>query len=142
MQQNKENQNPGFSLKSANDSNYKQIVLDHYDSTREVILSATMSRMDKYKVIAAYHSTKLVTGLVLPYVSNSVDNSLSLKDSIIEDLESLDNIVTVNMGIDKRKEVIDLCTKILNNLTPLFTYIGLYVRRTRTGEFKFPDKDE
>lgn len=138
----KETKNPGFSLKSANDSNYKQIVLDHYDSTREVILSATISKLNKSKVLAAYQSTKLVTGLVLPYVSNSIDNSISRKSKIEEDLDDLDSTASniFSSSLQTRQEIIDKCTEILNNLTPLFSYIGLYVRTTKTGSFGYFDK--
>lgn len=137
----KENQ-PGFTLKSANDSNYKQMVLDHYNSTREVILSASISKLNKSKVLAAYQSTKLVTGLVLPYVSNEVDNSSTLKIEIEKLLEELDEDSSkiYNCGMSERYEIIDKCTQVLNKLTPLFTYIGLYVRRTRTGSFGYHEK--
>lgn len=142
MVEQNDNNNNTFSIKSANDSNYKQIVLDHYDSTREVILSATISKLEKSKVLAAYQSTKLVAGLVIPYVSNNQDNSKDLKSSILTNLAELDDLAQniYTSGISSRYEIIDKCTSVLNSLTPLFTYIGLYVRRTRSADFGFVDK--
>jgi hypothetical protein len=135
-----------ITFKSVNDITYKGLVLENYNATKSIIIAAAQDRFAKDKVTSCYLAVNSLANMILPFVADDPYKPyvMTLKEGIVLNLKELkdqyDDVWT--MGITERANYVSKCESVLSSLPPLFSFIGLYVRTTVKGIFKYPDKED
>jgi len=123
------------------DYNYKIVVLNTFNATKNLITEAYNYGLRPSMCAGAFAQTKMLSGMIMPYVSqesNSITVLIIEKIEILsrqhKDLESFSFSELVNF--------LDMCADIVIMLTPLLNYIGISNKQIRIGTFSFPGEQQ
>jgi len=118
------------------DFNYKIMVLNTYNQAKTLITEAYTYGLRPHMVAGAFEDTKMLTGMIFPFVSNSVN----IVDEINELLRKL-NVELLDLetySFSQLTKFLDKCANVIIKLTPLLAYIGISNKQMTVGTFSFP----